>query len=69
LSTPGYSKKLLNYKKDAIIIKDLHYEKILCIKCGTTAYLHDPSGGEYGLDFLCGRCARLIHYEEMGMYE
>jgi len=65
LSTPGYSK----IKKDIIIIKDLHYEKILCTKCGTTGYLHDPSGGEYGLDFLCGRCARLIHYEEMGMYE
>ncbi len=62
---PGYSK----IKKDVIIIQDMHYEKIKCVKCETEGYLHDPSGGEYGLDFLCGRWARIIHYEELGMYE
>lgn len=58
-----------NKKVESIWLAEWKYEKMKCVKCETEGYLHDPSGGEYGLDFLCGKCARIIHYEELGMFE
>jgi len=69
MSTPGYTEKIKEERKHDIYIDDLRYERIFCIKCETEGYIQDPSGGEYGLDFLCGKCARIIHYEKLGMFE
>ncbi len=69
MSMPGYTEKIKEERRNDILLEDQRYERIRCVKCDTEGYLHDPSGGEYGLDFLCGRCARIIHYEELGMYE
>ncbi len=69
MSTPGYTEKIKEERKNDIWLDNLLYERIFCIKCETEGYLHDPSGGEYGFDFLCKRCAKLIHYKDMGMFE
>ncbi len=62
---PGYSKN----KVESIWLDEWKYEKINCVRCEEFAYLHDPSGGEYGLDYLCRKCARIVHYKEIGMFE
>jgi len=51
-------------------LEDFLYEKIHCIRCNADiGYMHDPSGGEYGFDFVCYKCAKIIHYKKMGMFE
>ena len=70
MSTPGYTEKIKEERKHDIWLDDLHYERIFCFKCkGEMGYLNDPSDGEYNHGHICKRCAKIIHYQNMGMFE
>ncbi len=70
MSTPGYTEKIKEERTHDIWLENLSYERISCVKCSKEmGYFHDPSGGEYGFDHLCNKCAKIIHYEKMGMFE
>lgn len=70
MSTPGYTEKIKEERAHDIYLDDIRFERIFCDRCSSEmGYMHDGGAGEYAVDVICNKCAKIIHYEKMGMFE